>query len=169
MKKILIALLTMMVVFGFVACDDSDNGPKVVADATEYVEVLTTGTLGSMNVSDLIETGATIAADGKVTAVLKSATGFSDFNDTEVDEQSGFYLPIKFKGEVAEGTAFTVVGSDKGEMKVDSDLTHVFRVGGIDLEEAALQATTYDIDIQLKDEIVRVHLDLSGCTIAKTE
>ena len=153
MKKILMVLLDAMVVFGFTACNNNGNGPAVVEDATESVEVLTTGTLGSKNVSDLIETGATITADGKVTAVLKSATGFQDFNSTEPAEQSGFYLPIKFKGDVV----------------VDTDLTHVFRVGGTDLEETALQAKSYDIDIQLKDGIVRVHLDLSGCTIADGE
>ena len=169
MKKILMVRLDAMVVVGFTACNNNGNGPAVVEDATEYVEVLTTGTLGSKNVSDLIETGATIAADGKVTAVLKSATGFEDFNSTEPAEQSGFYLPIKFKGDVVADTPFTVVGSDKGEMKVDTDLTHVFRVGGTDLEETALQAKSYDIDIQLKDGIVRVHLDLSGCTIADGE
>ena len=63
MKKILMVLLDAMVVFGFTACNNNGNGPAVVEDATEYVEVLTTGTLGSKNVSDLIETGATITAD----------------------------------------------------------------------------------------------------------
>ena len=163
MKKLLMILLAAAIVFGFAACEDSDNGPKVVVveDATTAVSIPEqTDPFGDKPTSDFIEAGATIDENGTITAVLK-ATAVEGFNDENPEEEEGYYLPLKFT--YPEGTTFTINGRVK---TVDADQLHFQWIGGSDFDKTKITEKNFSIDFQTKDGIERVNIDLSGCTLA---
>ena len=92
MKKILIALLAMMVVFGFVACDDSSSSSapaKAVAmDGDTSVGIFADG----KTVADF-QKDVEISADGAVSGTFMYGTCEKWGVDTE-DE--GYYICVKF-------------------------------------------------------------------------
>lgn len=69
-----------------------------------------------------LQTG--IAVDGEtITGTLKYVTGYTGFNSTDVSEQSGHYLALKFATDPeAEEVTVELVGGDKGPVALDEDM-----------------------------------------------
>lgn len=85
-------------------------------------------TLLGKSVSDLIGTDVKVYADGTVTGTLKNVTGYTEFNSTDVNEQSGHYFPLHLTKAGTKMTLKTngVAKSGKENMPFDSDI--LFRV-----------------------------------------
>ena len=91
------------------------------------------------SVSDLISDNVNVLASGTVTGTLKHVTGFTDFNNNNINEQSGYYFPLKL---TQTGTKMTIktngeIRPDKTNMKFDPEI--LLRVANKD--------TTFTIEV----------------------
>lgn len=96
-------------------------------------------------VSELIGTDVKVYADGSVTGTLKNVTDFTEFNSTNVDEQSGHYFPLHLTQAGTKMTLKTngVAKPEKENMAFDPDI--LFRVSDAN--------TTFTIEVDGKEVI----------------
>lgn len=102
-------------------------------------------TLLGKSVSDLIGSDIKVYADGSVTGTLKNVTGFTEFNSTDVNEQSGHYFPLHLAQTGTKMTLKTngVAKAGKENMPFDPDI--LFRV--------ADKNTTFTIEVDGKEVV----------------
>lgn len=94
-------------------------------------------------------------ADGSVIGTLKNVSGFTEFNSTDVNEQSGHYFPLHLTQTGTKMTLKTngVVKVGKENMEFDPDI--LFRV--------ADKNTTFTIEVD-GNEVVT--LNFKNATLA---
>ena len=102
-------------------------------------------TLLGKSVSELIGTDVKVYADGSVTGTLKNVSGFTDFNSSNVSEQSGHYFPLHLTKSGNTMTLKTngVAKPGKENMPFDADL--LFRVSDAN--------TTFTIEVDDKEVV----------------
>lgn len=88
-------------------------------------------------VSDL-QTDVTVD-DTEITGTLKHVTGYTGFNGTEVDEQSGNFLALQV--DVPEGATATteLLNGDKGPVDITSDKFCVYRITDKDTQQIKVE------------------------------
>lgn len=92
-----------------------------------------------------LQTGIKIA-DTAITGTLKYVTGYTGFNASVAEEQSGNYIALKF--DVAPSDAITtveIVGGKKGAVQLDEDMLFVGRITNKDTQKIRVVATKYGL------------------------
>lgn len=127
--------------------------PKLIDSNIMTVYKLSETVLGK-SVSDLISDNVNVLASGTVTGTLKHVTGFTDFNNNNINEQSGYYFPLKL---TQTGTKMTIktngeIRPDKTNMKFDpeillrvanKDATFTIEVDGNEVVTLNFKKTTF--------------------------
>lgn len=85
-------------------------------------------TLLGKSVSELIGTDVKVYADGTVYGTLKNVTEFTEFNEAEPDEQSGYYFPLHLTQTGEKMTLKKNGVSKAGKLDMDFDADIIFRV-----------------------------------------
>ena len=155
MKKIAIMLLAALMLFAFVACDDTTKTDgatlkvSALAEGDEYLEK-TAADYGDYTITD-----------GKVEGTLYLIENFTEFNATVEEEQSGYYLAFKLTDyeDLKDGkmTFYKDGTATKKDIKVDE--FNVFRVE--DAEAETPDFATWKVSVTSGDETYSVTFDLS--------
>lgn len=96
-------------------------------------------------VSELIGIDIEVYADGSVAGTLKNVTDFTEFNSTDVNEQSGHYFPLHLTQTGTKMTLKTNGVAKPGKENMDFDPDIIFRVADKD--------TTFTIEVDGKEVV----------------
>lgn len=78
--------------------------------------------------SEDLQTGIVIR-ENAITGTLNYVTGYTGFNESDVEEQSGNYLALKMSPTPADAiTTVEIVGGKKDPVQIDDDLMFVGRI-----------------------------------------
>ena len=108
--------------------------------------------------SEDLQTGIVIG-ENAITGTLNYVTGYTGFNVSDVEEQSGNYLALKMSPTPADAiTTVEIVGGKKGPVQLDDDLMFVGRIS----------STSQSIRVATKanGKSVTKTYSLSGLTLA---
>lgn len=108
--------------------------------------------------SDL-QTGIKVT-DTAITGTLKYVTGYTGFNESVVEEQSGNYIALKMSVTPADAiTTVEIVGGKKGAVQLDPDMLFVGRIADKDAQKIRI--------VSKKNEITVTKIyDLTGLTLS---
>ena len=123
---------------------DGNTIPKLISENILTIHTLSEKVLGK-SVSDLISNDVKVLAGGAVTGTLKYVTQFTDFDNSDTNNQSGHYFPFKLSQEGEKMTIKTngVANVNKTDMPFDSEI--LLRVPD--------NKTTFTIEVDEKEVI----------------
>ena len=118
--------------------------PKLISENILTIHTLSEKVLGK-SVSDLISNDVNVLAGGAVTGTLKYVTEFTDFDNSDTNNQSGHYFPFKLSQEGEKMTIKTngVANVNKTDIPFDSEI--LLRVPD--------NKTTFTIEVDEKEVI----------------
>ena len=160
MKKIAIMLLSAMVIFSFVACNNNGTAApndylEAVAGSTSIAEVMKPDETASN-----IQRSVYIDENGKVFGRFYKSENNTAWN-TDNEEESGYYIAFTVTEDVTLSSSNTMtIGSGDSQKVLDdaSDLPVVVWLGG---DAAAAKAKTYPVKIG----DTTINLNFSSITI----
>ena len=169
MKKISIMLLAALMLFAFVACDDTTEETVPTLKVTAWTEGNITGVTPEYNVNQLSKDLK--IENGKVSGTLNYVENFVAYNTADVEEQKGYYVTFKIDEEQFTDTEKVTWTSyvDGKESKKDQafDPEFAFRLGGKDLKEEDIP--TLKLEFKEGDEVYSITFDFSGVTLNNGE
>lgn len=81
-----------------------------------------------------LQTGIKIS-DNAITGTLKHVTGYTGFNGSVVEEQSGNFIALQFEATPEDAvTTVEIVGGKKGSVTLDEDMMFVGRITNKDTQ-----------------------------------
>lgn len=114
-----------------------------------------------------------IYSDGTVEGMLKQVDGYTGFNGSEVNEQSGYYFAFKIEPPKGLDTSSTVAKlvtyTDGSPKKVDmdkSDWINIVWLGGKEIKEIKKRVCA-EIDWLNDGNTITLEFDLSNVTLQK--
>ena len=158
MKKIAIMLLAALMLFAFVACDNTTDEPEVSDVAAAMTGAIDLdGEAGNKTIdASKLQDGLTIAKDGKVTGTVKYYDG-NELDSLGFDAESHYFVAIKFT--VDEGDTIYVKGNAEAESK---DTEWILDVNNQQKEKFVVKTgTSKDTATEL------ITLDFSSATFEK--
>lgn len=82
-----------------------------------------------------LQTGIKIS-ENEITGTLKHVTGYTGFNNSVVEEQSGNYIALKMAVTPTDAvTTVEIVGGSKGAVQLDEDMMFVGRIKNKDTQK----------------------------------
>ena len=166
MKKIAIMLLAALMLFAFVACDDTtktDEGAALkvsaLAEGDKYLE-RTAADYGDYTITD-----------GKVEGTLYKITDFSEFNTANEAEQSGYYLAFKLTDydDLKNGKMTFYKDGKETKKDIAVDEFNVFRVEDADATTGTADFATWKVTVTSGDETYSVTFDLSKVKLGEKQ
>ena len=175
MKKIAIMLLAALMLFAFVACDNTGDEPEVSDVAAAMTGKLTEKDGIALDIATIQE-GLTIAKDGKVTGTLKYVDGTDISTALDFKNNSNYFAAIKFTVAQKDGkdqTIYVKGTATNGVTNYSKDKEWILELDQTKAEKfevkvGAAPATASETDVKAGFEAATalITLDFSTATFA---
>ena len=163
MKKISIMLLAALMLFAFVACDNTGNEPEVSDVAAAMTgEFSQTGVTDKITISEIQE-NLTIAKDGKVSGTLKEYDIADEWGYVEGDK---YFAAIKLTVTLEDDEMIFTEGGVHENTTGSKDLTWLVCV---DSENEENQKITFKVGTEAASAEDLITLDFTGVTFDPAE
>ena len=157
MKKIAIMLLAALMLFAFVACDNTGDEPEVSEVAKAMTgEFSQTGVEDKITIS-AIQENLTIAKDGKVSGTLKE---YTIDNEWGYEAEDKYFAAIELTVTLDEGEKIFTKGG-KYENKGSTDKTWLLCV---DKDDETKQKITFSVGTEAASAEKLITLDFTDVT-----